>query len=224
MGLRKRVKRLFERTEHLGFKEAFKVSHKSFKRIKNDFDKPDERLVLLKKLEQHISNIFNEHDFDIHKAVDKPDKARDGWRAYLTPWAAGGLAFAIINCTDGTSIPLMASLFPLYIAGGAVAVACIAAVIGVRALRRHRARELGLSVRDVKYARKLHFHHQKVQRHINKIEHYDESKKHLNSLINTFGGRASKLPKVLASGQPPIPGPAANQQTAVKAVPGSATL
>ncbi len=187
----KAVKRMFEKPEDLGFKKAYKFAEKRFIEIEDNYDDQNDRLEPFKHLHKLVSDIFEEHDFDIQAAVEKPTKARDGWRANLTPWVALGGAFAIINCTDGTSLPFMASFYPLYIAGACVASALTAAAIGVHALRRHRGREHGLSVSDVKYAIKLDHFQKKVMRHINKIEHYDESKKRINNLITAFSKSAA---------------------------------
>jgi len=185
MGLIKNIRKMLEQPEPLGYERTYKAINRGFNKIERDIDDPDDRLEPFKALKKDIDEAL-EHNTDIQEAIRKVDTERDGWASHLQPKNVSITALVIISFVCSTTLPFMASLLPIYISGAVLAGAAGLMTIGNVALHRRRAKELGLSVSDVKYALKLNGRQARVERIIKHISTEDDTKLHLATICEKY--------------------------------------
>ena len=204
----------------LGFKETSKAFDKEIRDIKKIKDE-SQRLAEYRELLEDIDSVFTTADDDIQRASEPADTKKDGIAAYSmsltfqTMFVLGGLLLPPLY-----SIPAIAPYF-LFTSPAAFAVAG-AIVLGARhMLYRGRAKELGMSVSDVKYAQKIKKQQMKVTRAIKGITEFEAQqaeKEKLDALREKFAAKA--VQKKTQTGNTPVS--VASVTTSVSPTPASA--
>jgi hypothetical protein len=170
-----------EKPKNLGFKEtskAFRKEIRKTRKIKNE----KERLADYQQIKADLDSVFENADADVQRAAEKADPKKDGAIAYLA-----SPAFAWIGIF-GTglfppiySMAVLAPLAPILVP--AIVVATEAFVFGCRhLLLKKRGKEVGMTVRDVKYAQKMKAQQVKMGEVIKAMTEFDAEQPEVSKL------------------------------------------
>ena len=168
----------------------FKDLNRAVKREIRAIDKleGEERIERYKQLKTGLDAVFA--DGDISRATQALDSEKDSLTYNLRP-AALSFGYATVVLPLLYSVPALAPLLPVVLpATGVVAVGL--GMAGRRLMYQRRARELGLTTQDVKYARKMKGQHARVDQTIRALTLEAETQERLKSLRESFTPAAER--------------------------------
>jgi hypothetical protein len=181
--------------QSLGFKETSKEFRKQIKiarKIKKD---PAKRLAKYQALKPDIDSVFTDADKDIQRAAEKTDSKKDGLIAY-----SQSPGFIVVGLFGGViwppiySVAALAPLIPVLLLGGIALTGAF--MMGCRhMLFRSRSKELGMTVKDVKYAQRIKVQQTKVDRSIKAMTEFNAEqpeKKKLDALRAKYAASTAR--------------------------------
>jgi hypothetical protein len=181
-------KKLFNRkNDFKNLSKEIKSEIKIIKAVEDDAERLERYQSLKERIDQLMSNP------NIARAVEKPDKDKDGFVAYLTPITLSA-AFFMAAMPILYSAPLLAPFFPILVPAAA-AIAVVTGIVGRRLIDRSRAREVGLKTADVKFARKMQRQQTKVLIATNALADDKEMEESLKTLRESFTATAATAEK-----------------------------